>query len=164
MPHILEQCIVFVVFVMLWYFASLIIHLFFNVANLYDRVKYTLQLPKKKSLSKKLSPIYRLVNWELLNKMYIEKWELAYEINWTLTLIAWVIPWPGYVKTWRYVETGSVFVCDEKDVMNIGDDIKTMYEELHEKKMEKKNEEKKKIDEKSVKINSLNEEFNANIF
>lgn len=164
MPHLLEQLVTIVVFAVLWYFASLVIHLFFNVANLYDKVKYVLHVPKRKSMSEKTSPIYRLVTWEILSKMYIEKWELAYDINWTLTMIAWVVPWPGYVKTWRYVEVGSVYVCDEKDVMKIGDDLKTTYEELHEKKMEKKREEKKKIDEKSDKINSLNEEFDANIF
>jgi hypothetical protein len=138
--------------------------MFFIITNLYDKAKYTICVPKKKSIREKTSPIYRLVTREILGNMRIEKWELGYDVNWALTIIVMIIPWPIHIKTCRYVEVGSVYVCDEKDVMKISGDLKTTYEELHEKKMEKKREEKKKIDEKSDKINSLNEEFDANFF
>lgn len=149
--------------IVLTYLGSIVIHLIFYFTGLWDKLAVTIKLPKSKKYQDKVDPIYELreSNWD--DTVYIYKWSLMYKPNesWLIMLVL-IIPYPIILEKFGYYVEDSVYICDKKNVVELGDDLKTIYENKMEKINQEEKIKKEKRDKIKNKFDTLNQIFNEN--
>ena len=144
----------------------MILHLFYLLFNIRDKYSITIRLPKSKKYKNKVDPIYELsfCTITLRDDVFINKWVLNYiNINTFVQFILCLfIPYPINLLKFGYYMEDSVYICKTNEILKLGDDLKTIYENEIEKILKKQEIENKKRNEFKNKFETLNKTFNEN--
>lgn len=127
-------------------------------------LRSVVRIPMSKKSLAKADPIYRICTSNMGFGLYIEKWTIDWVTDSCLTALARFIPHHITVQRPKYVMAGRVAIGKYKDVTEIKDDLRTLYEYHWRQKEKIKSDHLKKEDEKREKISELNREFDENIF
>lgn len=136
------------------------IHLFLYFIGVWDKISIKIRLPKSKKYKNKVDPIYELK--ESFSLVYIYKWSLRYEqhVSW-LAFFLLILPYPIKLYKFGYHVEGD-FSISWKELINLDDDLKTIYESILEKtNLENKIKEEKRKNIKN-KFDQLNQIFKEN--
>lgn len=141
----------------------LFLHLILYITNVWIKYPIIIRLPKSKKYNKKVDPIYELRESDWNNEVYIYKWSLMYsDVDSFLTLLLLLIPYPIIIKKFGYNVENNVYICEKKNVIELGDDLKTIYENKMEKLKQEETVRRNKVDKVKDKFDKLNQIFNEN--
>jgi len=155
--------IIIVIFV-LYVLCSIVINLTLMSKDLWDTVNLTINLPKPKRYSIKVSPIYKLALTEYLESGFeIQKWDLDYVTKESLQFwLIFLMPYPLEIKFWKYRKIETIFIGGEETVREMKGSLEELFESVWAIKNATLIEEERIRKEKWDKIRTLNEVFNAN--
>jgi hypothetical protein len=134
------------------------------LTGLWEKIYFTIQLPRSKKYETKVDPIYELRESDWDDNVYIYKWSLMYRQNesWLMLLILIIIPYPIILEKFGYFVEDCLYICEKKNVIELGNDLKTIYENKMEKINQEEKIKKEKKDNIKNKFDTLNQIFNEN--
>lgn len=163
MRDIVEFIAIFLLFLALLSIAYCFIMFMFN--GMLSCTEFRIKLPVQKRFVGKMTPIYRLTNWELdkgKRVYFIQKWVIEYsdfDIGCWQTVL---IPFSTLFQRLQYVEKESFNIGELPDDVVATLDLEKNWNYEYNKWLTKNRKEEAKSDKFKAMMNNLNKDFNEN--
>lgn len=145
---------------LIWACFSGLIHLLFYSTNLWEKYKITFRKSKDPKYFTKDDPIYEIKESEWDGSLYVNKWELGYDVRNNVQAWLYLIPWPIDILYYEYQQKMGYYACDRDDIEEFAS--KYTLEEYYEMRQREEDLERTlRLTRKNM-VEELNSNFNKN--